>query len=350
MLINYLPQKQINYDQVKKYLDISSSHNQWTNSGPIKRELENYLCDLFGLFSDKTVLCVSSGTSALHTLLLFYQFYGKTKFLTSSFNFPSAKCHTGDLNINITDIDLETYTIPIEQITKNSFYQGFIIPTLFGTIPSNLQQIINFCAENELILILDNCSSPMSRFKNVNICNLPNTVCFGSFHSTKYLGAGEGGFLVCDKKDYDLLNSLTNFGFKNSRRYHPCSSNFKMSEIAAAFILSHIQNYSINKHTQIQQTIHEQLKNIEGIEVFNYKNNDEVLGNLPILFKNAIRPDVFRDIGIETNKYYYPLDDNHKNSWDIYNRILNFGLNENLTSYQIEFLVKQIKNHAQRKL
>jgi len=67
-----------------------------------------------------------------------------------------------------------------------------------------------------------------------------------------------------------------------------------------------------------------------------------VYGNLPILFDNPTDHLVFRKNNIEANKYYKPLL-GLKNSKNIYERIVNFPLHQNLTSYEIRLMIKTIR-------
>ena len=291
------------------------------------------------MIKNKRILCVSSGTSAIHLLLLFYKTIGKSNFLVPSFNFPSVACNTTFCNINICDID-KNYTIPIEIIKNSHFYDGFVIPSLFGTLPKNLLKIIDICKIKKKILILDNCSSPLSELNNINICNLGSN-CAISFHHTKYFGFGEGGALVCNDKDYDILCSLSNFGFLGNRNYSKYSSNFKMSDVAASFILSHIRRYNIKQHIKIQNKLLGEIKNIENVNVLNYSDG-VVYGNFPVLFNKNINSEFFLKLGIECNKYYQPLRLKDKNSMDLYSKIINFPLNASMNDLQVEFIIKQI--------
>ena len=268
-----------------------------------------------------------------------YIYNRKLKWASSSYTFPSAVINNLD-NVEIFDIDLDIFTIPLDSTIKN--YDGFIITNLFGTYPRNIQIWIDFCKNNNKILIFDNASSPLSVFDGKNICELGNSS-IGSLHCTKYLGgASEGGFIVINKDQYDIINSLTNFGFNNSRKYNKYSSNYKMSEINAAIHLNHLQNYDIDRHIYNQGTFIEEIDQIKGVKIFNYING-VVLGNLPLVFDIPIDNRDFTDIGIMAHKYYLPLNEHHKNSNQLYNHMLNLPLYSALTEFQISFIIKQIK-------
>lgn len=343
MLVPYVQNKPIDYDNIKKILSDSEKIGQFTNNGPVKQQLEAYLHGLLNLPPEKVVICVSSGTSALHLLMMYYETLNTNcSWQSCSFNFPSCVTNNQDF--------VMLFDYNEEQKARELATTGYIITNLFGT-NCQVKEWSKFCKENDRILILDNCSSPLSRISESNICQY-GCASIGSLHHTKFLGFGEGGFIVIDSDKYDKINSLANFGFNNSRKYSKYSSNFKISDISAAFILSHIQHYDLKQHNKIQNRLIDELSDMETIKIFNYNkeeyktNNRTVFGNLPILFDKNIDNKDFMDLGIQCHKYYYPLVENHKNSWDIYNRIINFPLHAGLSDYQIDFLIKQIKIKA----
>lgn len=327
MIVPYLKNKKIDFKEIESILSESISINQFTNNGPIKQKLEKRLEELLSIDKNKRIICVSSGTAALHVILLYLEYINEEplKFYTPAYNFPSVLTNTANIHLeNDRSIDVEN--------------DGYIIPNLFGT--NCLKDI------KERIVIYDNASSPLTRINGKNICNYGD-YSFGSLHQTKFLGFGEGGFLICLKEEYEMINSLTNFGYNNNRIHKKQSSNFKISDVSAAFILHNINNYDIQKHVKIQKYLIQEINSIEGLQVFNYSEDDIVYGNFPVLFTKPIDNKYFRDLGIESNKYYLPLSDNkelYKSAWDTYDRIINFPLYDSLTDYQVEFMVKIIKN------
>jgi len=341
-MIKYIQQKNINFDLLEKHLQESISANQFTNRGPAKHRLENELNKLFNIGQNKRVVCVTNGTLALHSLFFLYEKKHKKqlKWATPSFTFPSSV--VGKFKSDILDIDLDTYTIPLTDDVIKS-YDGFVITNLFGTYPKNINDWIERCKKNNKILIFDNASSPMTFIDDVNINNLGDSA-FGSLHHTKYLGFGEGGFVVVNKEDYDELNAILGFGFTGTsvkRKYDKHSSNYKMPDTIAAFILQHIQSYDLERHKKIQSFLVDEVKKINNVNLFNYQS-DVVYGNLPILYDKKINHLFFKDFGVEANKYYYPLKQ-QKNSMQIYNQIVNLPLHAGLTDYEMEMIISVVK-------
>jgi dTDP-4-amino-4,6-dideoxygalactose transaminase len=334
MKISYIQHKTIDSELVQKYLKISTDHNQFTNNGPVKDLLEKQIERMINCPSNKRVLCVSNGTTALHALIFHYEtkHKRKLKWVSPSFTFPS--CVVNETNTRLVDIDLNTYTLRPEDVGDAD---GIIITNLFGTVVD-----FDINTFKDKIIIYDNASSFLTCNKDgVNICLLGDAS-FGSLHHTKTFGFGEGGFLVVDTDEYEVLQAICGFGFHYNRIHKPKSSNFKISEVSAAFILQHIDNYDIDKHLNAQKKYCEVLTDNKDVKIFNF-NDRNFYGNLPVVFENPISPNAFRDIGIEANKYYKPIADGHDNATYLYDRIINFPLHCNVTDFEINYICAAIK-------
>ena len=287
---------------------------------------------MINLPDGKKVLCASNGTTALHAFMFYYDAIcgSARKWASPAFTFPS--CSVNKSNTDIYDIDSSTFTIDEYYANK---YDGVIITNLFGTV---------IPYKNDFgLTIYDNASSFMSKDKNGKNISLMGDVSFSSLHHTKTLGFGEGGFLVLDSKLYDEVQRLLGFGFNDARDYKVLSSNFKMSDVAAAFILQHMDSYSIEKHLAIQDTFIDRLIGKSGYKLFNYSAG-VFYGNLPIIFDKPADIKYFRDRGIEANKYYKPLV-GFANSMNLYKRIINFSLHEDITEQQFWTICEAIESY-----
>jgi dTDP-4-amino-4,6-dideoxygalactose transaminase len=329
-MINYLPQKNIDYAKIAEYLKYSEIEQKYTNNGPVKRMLEKKLETLFELHSNKRVVCVCNGTAAMQLVMFLYRKQNINKWAIPAYTFPSAI--VGNMfDVDILDISLDTYTIPIDDMVK---YEGVILTNLFGTF-SNIDEVVKICKDKNIKLVFDNAASPLSKYNGINICNFGD-YCIGSLHHTKYIGCGEGGFVVCDKSEYDMLNVLCNFGFPNYTECMRFASNYKMSDIVAAFILNHIENFDLNKYLKVQTDL---ISGIGKENLFNY-NDGVVYNSLPILFKNKIDISYYMDNEIVCNKYYKPLSLSALNSHYVYDRIINLPLHYDLSNEDINKIIK----------
>jgi dTDP-4-amino-4,6-dideoxygalactose transaminase len=340
-MIKYIQHKSIDLVAFDEILSESHKRNHFSNDGPAKLRLENKLKKILKIDDEKAILCTANGTLALHAIYLFLKKRKKEiKIASPSFTFPS--CAVGLNEINLLDIDFDSYTMPLtdENIAN---YDAFVITNLFGTYPYNIKEWVEECSRLNKFLIFDNASSPMTEIDGVNICNFGD-FSFGSLHHTKYLGFGEGGFIVLPREHLEEFKKILGFGFTKGtirRKYNKYSSNYKMSDVAAASILQQVQRYDLVSHKEKQNLIIEQLKDIRNVEVFNYSKG-VVYGNMPILFKNIIALDGFRENNIEAQKYYYPLAE-HKNSLLLFDRIINLPFHLGIKEEEIERMVKIVK-------
>lgn len=339
-MIKYIQNKKIDYSLFSKILEKSQKTNQYTNRGPAKFALEKKLEKILEIHPDKCVVCVANGTLALHALLFFYEKRGLKRAISPSYTFPS--CKVGGLNPSLVDIDSETGTISLADLSPFEKNDIIILTNLFGTHPETLNEILDLSRSMGKMVILDNASSPCSKIDGINYCNLGDAA-FGSLHHTKYLGFGEGGFIVIDKENKEEINQILGFGFSGLSKERTCtlhSSNFKMSDVSAAAILQHIEKYDLEAHKKIQEKFISYISNLSGISV--YKNSAGVVyGNLPLVYDSPQEVDYFLYNGIEAKKYYYPLD-SHENSLDLYSRIINLPLHADLSDYEIESICESI--------
>jgi len=340
-MLKYIQQKDIDFTMLEKFLRLSQKSNQYTNSGPVKKLLEKKLEALLKIDEDRAVLCTTNGTAALHAIYFFLK-QGKEelKVATPAFTFPS--CVVGVDNVDILDIDLDSYTIPLSLETVSK-YDVFVITNLFGTYPSNIMKWVQWCKRLNKTLIFDNASSPLSDVDGVNICNLGD-FSFGSLHHTKSLGFGEGGFIVLPKDLYDQFEQILCFGFRQGslkRTFQKNSSNLKMSDVAAASILQNIERYNIDKHIENQDLLVEKINSLDGVEVFNYADG-VFYGNMPIVYEKPMDIGIFRANNIEVQKYYYPLAPYEK-SLSLFGRMINIPLYANMTKRNINKIIKVVK-------
>ena len=334
MKVDYIAQKKFNYAEIKSYLSLSQKYQKFSNDGPVKKILESELESMLQIQNDRRVVCVSNGSTALHALFYLYEILKnrKLRWMTPSYTFPTP-CVAG-FDTVIVDIDPNTYTIP--RSVSLDDVDGIVITSLFGT-KTDVNYWQTRCKSEGKLCIFDNASSPMGTHEGAGIMNLGDAS-FGSLHHTKFLGVGEGGFVVVRQEHYDMINKICNFGFNDEREFDPRSSNFKMSEITAAYILSHVRHYDLSRHQHLQSIYVDKLRG--KFEIFNYDEN-VIYGNLPVVFDVPTSKEKFREFGIEANKYYRPLRMT-TNAADLFSRMINFPLHDQMTESQVLYVVEKM--------
>ena len=326
-----------NFDRVQDLIRKSEKIGQMTNDGPVKRLLDKKLHLILQLSANKRVLSLSNGTLALHLIIRYLDIkHGKKlRWATTDFTFPCIM--QAERSICVFDINKSDGS-PID-IDWNKF-DAIVITNLFGTYV-DINKFQSECKSRNKILIFDNASSPLSTLQGKNICDFDMS--FGSLHHTKIIGFGEGGFLVCDESEYEELNRLANFGFDIERNWHPLGSNYKISDVSAAFILQNIEQFDLVKYLKFQKEILSVIESLDNCKVFNYKEGT-VYGNLPIVFDKPTSHLRLRDLGIEANKYYKPLSGLENSKW-LFERIVNLPLSQDFGDYEldkIKYILKQV--------
>lgn len=339
-MVRFVAEKRYSHQTVESLLNASVQENKFTNDGPVKRMLEEEITSLLSLSCDKRVVCLGNGTAALHALLYSYEEKeGRSlRWLTPSFTFPTPV--VGSFSARVGAVDESGFLSPDNTLDD---VDGVIITTLFGSTGS-VEYWIDRCRRQGKICILDNASSPCSVLDGSSIM-AHGDASFSSLHHTKFLGVGEGGFVVVSAEMADSINRIACFGFDADRNYRPLSSNFKMSDIAAAYTLSHIRSYDISSHMSAQESL---VNFVSFIGASTLGNEAGVVhGNLPVVFERSTDKTRFSSLGVEVNKYYRPLSGDPE-AWRIYDRIINFPLHDRLSAEDLSKIMHAIRSEFER--
>jgi dTDP-4-amino-4,6-dideoxygalactose transaminase len=237
--------KDVDMDRVATLLGPSIAANQFTNDGPGTRALAAFLHTRMRLPEDRTVLTAASGTAALHALVAGYNIvHGRAlTWATQAMTFPSAVL--GPLRGSVVvDNDPVHHGPSLEALEAvRHTVDGVVVTNMFGFL-CNVQVYEAWCRAHGKLLLFDNAATPMSFIEGTNSCAAGDGA-FISLHETKPWGRGEGGAVVCPTGAVAAaVHRAMNFGFhygQQVRVSHAESSNWRMSDIAAAFIQSHIE-------------------------------------------------------------------------------------------------------------
>ena len=192
--------------------------SEYLGMGKKVQEFEKKLKIFFG----REVVCVSSGTAALHLSLQALEIKKGDEVLVPSITYIAsfqAISATGAKAI-ACDVESETMLIDINDAKKKiSKKTKAIMPVHFAGNPANLKDIYKFAKKNNLFVIEDAAHAFGSYYKKKLIGSLGDIVCF-SFDGIKTITSGEGGCIVTSNKK--LINNI-----KNSRLLARIFSNIK---------------------------------------------------------------------------------------------------------------------------
>jgi dTDP-4-amino-4,6-dideoxygalactose transaminase len=304
MYINWLNRKDYDLSLIDKKLENSRAKNHYTNYGPLVAELESWMKSLLKIDSSKSVHMASNGTTALHAIVAAMNLEAgrELKFATQDFTFPASVL--GPLRgTKIVDM---TYDHQVD-LTDLQDVDGLIITNIFGN-SLDLQIYQKWADENNKILIIDNAATPYTFYKKKNILNYGNAS-FISLHHTKPFGFGEGGFIVIDKEYKDAVDRVLNFGFDSDRNWNQWGSNYRMSDLSAAFVFQHIErNFErmISHHGEISEVFNLVCKHNDWKSWNNKSDENPFLSSMIFLTKED--PKRIKNLkNFEWKKYYKPL-------------------------------------------
>jgi dTDP-4-amino-4,6-dideoxygalactose transaminase len=353
-MVNWIPNKKIDTELVNKLFEKSLESNHFTNNGPNVKLLETFIKDIFKVDDDKSVIVVTNGAVALHSITTGIQYTEKKniQWATQSFTFPpSAQSNLS--NVKIIDIDKDG-GIDLELIDDD--INGIIVTNIFGNVV-DIDKYTEWAKHTDKFLIFDNAATAYTFYKGKNSLNYGNG-CIISFHHTKPFGFGEGGAIIVDKKYENAIRCLNNFGIglMTDNYWVKEGNNNKMSDVSAVYILQFLMNnfdkivshhnnmYSYFKEKIIKTTEEENSEiKYKLFPSFNY--NDIIVPScLCLLFDkydDNIRLKLLEN-NIYCRKYYYPLK-NTKVACEIFDSILCISFTTETTKEDIDIIFELVK-------
>lgn len=197
---------------------------------------------------------VASGTDALYLALKAAGIGKGDEVITVSYSFVAtalAISFTGAKPLFI-DIDPETYTMDPNLLDaflkKGRRRVRAILPVHIYGHPADMDPIMEIADKYGLIVIEDACQAHGAEYKGKKVGSFGLMSCF-SFYPTKNLGGyGDGGIVLTDnKKYYERLLLLRNYGEKRKYHHRVKGKNSRLDEIQAAILrikLRYLDNWN----------------------------------------------------------------------------------------------------------
>lgn len=346
MWITWCPRKPTDFKFVEQCLQESILRNHFTNSGPLQKSFAALVKSKLQIPNGYSVHTSSSGSSALHCLASAYAIEkGRNlRWVTQAFTFPSSA--QGPMqNALILDNCATNYGPDVFRGELPQDIDGIVITNCFGC-EVNIQAYQKFCRDRNLLLICDNANSPqLSKF-----------ACDGaiiSLHETKPLGRGEGGLIVCPDQLTPYVIQASNFGYNRTlRTWNRRASNYRMSDLAAAFHMAHWSQFDhiMEKHAALTQVVLREMQTRPALRIpFNFSPDRSVLSILPILFPFEV-DDLSRclDNGIEAKKYYVPLQNDTQVADDWFKRMVCFPLHVDMEAAHLVLIFEVVDQYLEQ--
>lgn len=357
--ISWVSKKDVDFTHLQSILQDSILTNHFTNGGPCVKKLEEYLTlEWFCLPHNKKVIAVANGCVGLHAIIQAYELRkgGPLQWATQSFTFPSAAQGPLASCVEIVDIEGEENVGPNLSQVDPAKIDGIILTNVFGCV-ANISKYENWCAKHGKLLVLDNAATSATFYKEKNSC-LYGDASMVSFHHTKPIGFGEGGAVIVSPELEPYVRRVINFGYdvpKGDIVWNPLGSNYKMSDVSAAFILSYMKRQRgklLSAHNTLLTYFKKKLGEDSILQnrvhlLSNYSSSEPFLACFPLVFDTPIYEDDFRDSHVYVRKYYKPLRLEGK-ALDLYERILCFPCHSDMTTKNIDYILSLIKQKCKK--
>jgi dTDP-4-amino-4,6-dideoxygalactose transaminase len=308
-MIAFVEAKRPDYGHIRELLARSEASGIWSNFGPVSLQLEKAVAEILSLPPSRRVIACANGTLALHGLVQLYEHVeGRPlHWVVSAFTFHAQR--QGPLAAaQVLDCDAQGF-LDLSELAALSpeSYDGIVVTNLFGTA-SHVERYEELAARTDKILLFDSATCFGSMYQGKPFGSFGAGEIF-SFHHTKPCGFGEGGCVVLPAELEDTFRSLINFGLYKGINTGARSSNGKMSDVAAAFILDRVRH-----HESIGAAHRQQFRRLAGIaralglELLVNGGQEGLFPNLvPILFPHPVGLDRLSGGPLVVHKYYRPV-------------------------------------------
>jgi perosamine synthetase len=236
-------------DDINAVEEIIRSGMHWCIGKQIE-EFEKRISEYVGA---RYCVTFNSGGSALHALMLAYDFKPRNEIIVPSFTFIAtayAPLYVGAKPV-FADIEEETLGLDPEdvkeKITKRT---KAIIPVHYGGMPCKIEELREIAEDYNLILIEDAAEAFGAKIKDKYVGTFGDSAIF-SFCQNKIFTTSEGGCVVTNnKKIYERLKLIVSYGRVTAGDYFTSRSNidyvmlgynWRLSTMLAALGLSQLK-------------------------------------------------------------------------------------------------------------
>jgi len=225
--------------------------------------------------NSKYAVSCSSGTAAIHLVLLSIKLKKGDNVIIPAINFISAAnlVSTTGANIFLADVDKNTGQMSpsnlLNCIKNNNLKRIKAVFTMYnGGTPNNIKEIYNIKKKFNFFLIEDACHALGARYSVkkkliIGDCKYSDFAAF-SFHPVKSITTGEGGMVTTNKKNYFLMikmfrshgiyrNLNTSKKYNWSYKVFYPGYNYRLSDLSCSLGISQLDK--LDKFIQRRQKI-----------------------------------------------------------------------------------------------
>ena len=203
-------------------------------------QTENLEYEFSEFNKSKYAIAVSNGTTAIELVLRALERDEKDEVITVSHTaVPTvAAIELANYKPHLIDIDSDTFTLCPNALKKaiSEKTKAVILVHLYGQ-PAYIEEIIDICKSNNVILIEDCSQSHGAKWKTTKVGNFGIAGCF-SCYPTKNLGAlGDAGLITTNNTElYNKIKLIKEYGWKDRGYSIAKGGNYRIDEIQSAVL------------------------------------------------------------------------------------------------------------------
>lgn len=302
--------------------------SDWLTTGPTIGRLEEALAQFVGA---KHVLCVNSGTAALHCAMHAIGIGPGDEVIVPAMTFAAtanAVLYQRATPI-FADVEPDTLLIdPAEVVRKITPQTRALVAVDYAGAACDYDVLREIADEHRIALIADACHSLGGSCAGRRVGSLADLSCF-SMHPVKPITSGEGGFVTTDNPYYaERIRSFRNHGIDldfrqresaGSWRYsmNELGFNYRLNDLQAALALSQLSKLPdwTERRRQCAAWYDQRLADCPFAEPLARRKLTEHAFHLYVVRWRARRTGVDRDValqwlrtnGIGVNVHYLPV-------------------------------------------
>jgi len=218
-------------------------------------------------------VAVSSGTAALHLLMVALDLKPGDEVITTPFSYVASTNCIFYVGARPVFVDIDETTLNLDPRLLGSVLSPrtkAILPVhVFGR-PCEMDEVLHFAQAHDLRVVEDACEALGSRYRGRAAGTIGLAGAFG-FYPNKQITTGEGGVIVTnDGAVAELCRSLRDQGRDptgNSPKYLRLGYNYRMTELQAALGLSQLRRLPalMGRRATVASWYRESLANVEEL-------------------------------------------------------------------------------------
>ena len=362
---SYLKQQFSNCEELWKRLRLFVSTGDFT----LGKELEKFEKNFAKLIGTKFAVGVNSGTDAIKLALRTLNVKSGDEVITAANTFVATIGAITEIGAKPVFVDCDnTFCMDVSMIEKKITKKTkAIVPVHFTGYMTNMPKLMKISKKYKIPIVEDACQSILA---NINKKNAGTWGEFGAFslHPLKNINVwSDGGIITTNnKKYYDKLILLRNHGLIDRDTVKICGYNSRLDTFQAV-----VGNWLLPKAKKIAQKridnakkYDDEFSKIQEISIPQRLRNYKIVYHLYIIFaenrdkllnyciKNGIEAKVHYPKPMylqESLKYLkhkrgdFPITDEHTK------KIITFPCDQHLSSKEINYVIRTVKNFYKKK-